>query len=376
MGWHPFLRLNDTTGFRAEGEASFTPIGSRVRRRGRGWSGRGMLSEYGEQVEGSVVIRWEKGYDEVVAVLTDLPAKQTNVSWYFQRFWIEGEYKDHKSGGWGWEQTKMTDPKRAERLWLVMAVAMQIAVLVGGLEDAQEQEKRAGKARQTRTPRRRGRPAKTWQRPRGREQSCLMRGQQSIHAAMLQREPLPQGFVISEPWPTQTYPRNKPADCWLKKRKKKEEMNKHEQKRRQRKAQQEAENRQPSLLERLKRQRQASRARAAQNAVREQQEREAEHKRMQQEQAAQRMQRLQQDKQRQEELAQKREVRKRAREEREQIREERRLWHAENQRDREARKLRQMERVARRSSPAQCASLASSTIFPLPHALAEPLKPP
>ncbi|BCL79880.1 hypothetical protein ccbrp13_23450 [Ktedonobacteria bacterium brp13] len=239
------------------------------------------MSEYGEQVEGTVVIRWEKGYDEIVAVLTDLPAKQTNVSWYFQRFWIEGEYKDHKSGGWGWEQTKMTDPKRAERLWLVMAVAMQIAVLVGGLEDAQEQEKRAGKARQTWTPRRRGRPAKTWQRPRGREQSCLIRGQQSIHAAMLQREPLPQGFVISEPWPTQTYPRNKPADCWLKKRKKKEEMNKHERKRRQRKAQQEAENRQPSLLERLKRQRQASRARAAQNVEREQREREAEHKRIQ-----------------------------------------------------------------------------------------------
>ncbi|BCL79879.1 hypothetical protein ccbrp13_23440 [Ktedonobacteria bacterium brp13] len=88
------------------------------------------------------------------------------------------------------------------------------------------------------------------------------------------------------------------------------------------------------------------------------------------------MQHLQQDKQKQEELAQKREVRKRASEEREQIREERRLWHAENQRDREARKLRQTERVARRSSPAQCASLASSTIFPLPHALAEPLKPP
>lgn len=50
-------------------------------------------------------------------VVTDLPAEEAEVGWYFLRFWIEGEYKDHKSGGFGWQQTKMTDAKRAERLW-------------------------------------------------------------------------------------------------------------------------------------------------------------------------------------------------------------------------------------------------------------------
>ena len=49
---------------------------------------------------------------------------------------LENEYKDHKSGGWGWEQTKMTDPKRAERQWLARAVAM----LVAGQKEAAEQE--------------------------------------------------------------------------------------------------------------------------------------------------------------------------------------------------------------------------------------------
>lgn len=376
LGWHPFLRVNDTMGFRAEGEADFRPIGSRVRRRGRGWSGRGEWSEQGERMQGTLLIRWEKGYDESVAVVTDMAPEEANVSWYFQRFWVEGEYKDHKSGGYGWEQTKMTDPKRAERLWLVMAVAMLITVLVGGLEEAQEQEQRAQGARKASSPRRRGRPAKAWQRPRGREQSCLMRGQQRIQAAVIRGEALPQGYGVSEAWPTQTYPRSKPASSWLKKCKTKKAARKHEQKRQQRASQQQAAPRQLSQQERIKRQRQAMRARAAQNAVREQQEREDEHTRAQQEQAAQRLHTIQQNKQKQEARAQKREVRKRVREEHEVIREQRRLWHEEVQRDREARLRRREERAARGGSQTQCSSLASSTILALPHALAEPLEPP
>ena len=87
-------------------------------------------------------------------MVTDLEKKKAEVGWYFQRFWIEGEYKDHKSGGWKWQQTKMVDAKRAERLWLAMAVAMQITVLVGGLEEAQEQEQQERKKKQAKQARR------------------------------------------------------------------------------------------------------------------------------------------------------------------------------------------------------------------------------
>ena len=41
-----------------------------------------------------------------------------------------------KRGGWGWHQTKMVDPERAERLWLAIAVATLWAVSVGGEADA------------------------------------------------------------------------------------------------------------------------------------------------------------------------------------------------------------------------------------------------
>lgn len=128
LGWHPMLRVKEDLSFRTDGEEQFSPMGMRVRRRGRGWSGKGEWSEHGERMEGTVLIRWEKGYEEKLVVVTDLSEKEANAAWYQMRFWIEDEYKDHKSGGWGWEQTKMTDPKRAERQWLARAVAMQIAV--------------------------------------------------------------------------------------------------------------------------------------------------------------------------------------------------------------------------------------------------------
>jgi hypothetical protein len=44
---------------------------------------------------------------------------------------IEGGFKDMKRGGWQWQQTKMTDPARAERLWLALAVATLWVISVG-----------------------------------------------------------------------------------------------------------------------------------------------------------------------------------------------------------------------------------------------------
>src|SRR5437762_2252975 len=128
---------------------------------------------------------------EKLVVVTDLDEKEANAAWYQMRFWIEDEYKDHKSGGWGWQQTKMTDPKRAERQWLARAVAMQMAVLVGGQEEAEEQEHKRRKALQHKGKRRVGRPPKAIQRPRAREQSVLERGKQTMHAAVLRGEEMP-----------------------------------------------------------------------------------------------------------------------------------------------------------------------------------------
>jgi hypothetical protein len=58
--------------------------------------------------------------------------------------------KDSKRGRWHWEQTKMTDPARAEWLWLIIAVATLWTVAVGcAAEHAAEQAPQRVQMRQT-----------------------------------------------------------------------------------------------------------------------------------------------------------------------------------------------------------------------------------
>ena len=55
-----------------------------------------------------------------------------DAAWYGLRVWIEQGFKLIKRGGWQWQRTRMTDPERAERLWLAVAVATLWLVSVGG----------------------------------------------------------------------------------------------------------------------------------------------------------------------------------------------------------------------------------------------------
>lgn len=219
-GWHPMMRVNESMGLRAEGEQDFRPIGERVQRRGREWTGRGEWSEEGERMTGTVLVRWEKGYEEKLAVVTDLEPKDAEVAWYQMRFWIEGGFKDQKRGGWRWEQTKMTDPARAGRLWLAIAVAMWWVVSVGCEEEAREELEALKKKQRKKRPV--GRPRKQYQRPRAKEQSCMVRGQQTISVAQHSGQELPMGHVVSPAWPVHLYPVSKPSASWVKKRKRKE----------------------------------------------------------------------------------------------------------------------------------------------------------
>lgn len=399
LGWHPMLRVNETLSFCAKGESSFAAIGTRVRRQGRGWKGQGEWSEEGERMAGTLLIRWEKGYEEQLAVVTDLPEQEAEAAWYQMRFWIEGEYKDHKSGGWGWQQTKMVEASRAERLWLAMAVAMQQAVLVGGQEEAREQEDKERKQRKgkpEKSSRRVGRPAKPIWRPRGREQSCLVRGQQSIKAALIRGEAIPIGHVVAEAWPRQTYRLRAPTSSWVKKKKEKEVAQRQRHQRRERKAEQKRAERQASLghqREQAERQKQQwaeeqrewqdYRAEQARKRAQAKQEQEADRRRIKQERKAHTSEQTQKrerkhglQEERQQELAQKREQRLRLREEQEQERRLRRFWHQEVQREREERQRRKAERAARGSQAAPPSSSARSSLFTVRESLTEPPEPP
>jgi hypothetical protein len=383
LGWHPMLRVKEDLSFRATGEESFSPMGMRVRRRGRGWKGKGEWSEHGERMQGTVLMRWEKGYEEKLVVVTDLDEKESHAAWYQMRFWIEDEYKDHKSGGWGWEQTKMTDPKRAERQWLARAVAMQMAVLVGGQKEAAEQERQRRAQRQLKGKRRVGKPPKPIGRPRAREQSVLMAGQQRIQGSVIRGEEIPQGHVVTEEWPKQTYRVAKPTKSWAIKCREKEAKKRHQKNKQARACQGEKGEAHSPRPKHQKKQHCPKAPRHLQKKDRLKQEQQAkrlliEQKREQRkrEQEEHRQRKQQEREERKREQEHKRERRLRAREEREQEQLRRRAWHEEVKSQREQRLARKLERMARRASAAATNPSALSTILTHSQPLASLPKPP
>jgi hypothetical protein len=129
-------------------------------------------------------------------VLTDLPPAQADVAWYGLRAWIACSYKDMKRGGWHWEQTKMTDPRRAERVWLAMALATLWVVSVGCHAEATQPARVLSALPETHIARRR-----TKGRRQPRALSCFHRGRLLLITTLIHGLDLPPMALIPEPWP-------------------------------------------------------------------------------------------------------------------------------------------------------------------------------
>lgn len=140
LGWHPLMRINHLSKFRARGSRPSLPVTAFVPDVGQRWQGQGVAfpRRPHRRLACTLLACWEAGHDEAWFVLTDLEADQSEGLWYGMRAWIEHGFKLLKSGGWQWQMTRMTDPDRASRLWLVLAVASRYVLAVGGEADASD----------------------------------------------------------------------------------------------------------------------------------------------------------------------------------------------------------------------------------------------
>ena len=141
LGWHPLMRVKKGGTFRPAGWGEFRSltkllpdIGGTFRAEGRAYAT--------EKLPCTLLARWDEGYAEPWFVLTDLPPEAAEAVWYGLRTWIEQGFKVIKGGGWDWDKTRMEDPERVERLWLVMAVAT-LWVTALGIEDEVREENEA-----------------------------------------------------------------------------------------------------------------------------------------------------------------------------------------------------------------------------------------
>jgi hypothetical protein len=142
LGWHPLMRITHLSKFRAHGSRASLPVTAFVPKVGQRWQGRGVAFPRRpcRRLDGTLLACWEAGHDEPWFVLTDLGPDQSEGLWYGMRAWIEQGFKLLKHGGWQWQMTRMTDPDRASRLWLVLAVATRYVLAVGGEADASDTE--------------------------------------------------------------------------------------------------------------------------------------------------------------------------------------------------------------------------------------------
>jgi hypothetical protein len=197
LGWHPFLRINTGGTFRPAGTACFRPLRTFVPQPGTRWQGRGTaFARKARRLECTLLACWEAQYKDPWLILTDLAPEASEAGWYGLRAWIEQGFKLTKRAGWQWHRTRMTDPTRAARLWLAVAVATLWLVSIGGIVDATIPEGTlpdvTGQCPGYRRPRR----ATRW-----RLVSVFRRGWITLLGTLLRHDPLPTGYFVPEPWP-------------------------------------------------------------------------------------------------------------------------------------------------------------------------------
>lgn len=220
QGWHPFMRINSNGTFRPVYEKQRRPLRSFVPEVGTQWQGRGQaFQDAPKQLRCTLLARWDEGYTDPWLVLTDLPPEAAEVCWYGLRAWIEQGFKRLKSGGWDWQKTHMSDPERAERLWLVLAVGTWWCLLVGGEAESEipvetiralPEEPRPQRCRREEPPPAvllspaspGSEPAERAEKQPVRVISVFARGRTVIVNTLIREGRLRLGRALPEPWPT------------------------------------------------------------------------------------------------------------------------------------------------------------------------------
>jgi DDE family transposase len=208
LGWHPFLRLNTGGTCRPAGTRCFRPLRTFVPQTGTRWQGRGTaFAGKPRRLDCTLLACWEAGYKDPWLILTDLAPEASDAGWYGLRAWIEQGFKLTKRAGWQWHRTRMTDPARAARLWLAVAVATLWVVSIGGVVDATIPEGTLPDVSGLCPAYRRPRRATQW-----RLVSVFRQGWLTLMGALLRHDPLPAGRFLPEPWPAIRWRRENSAE--------------------------------------------------------------------------------------------------------------------------------------------------------------------
>jgi hypothetical protein len=200
LGWHPLLRINSyNADFRPEGGreggpegGDYVPVASLAAAEGESYAAAGVMFRNPDKRQACTLLaRHEAGHEQAWHLVTDLPPSEADAAWYGMRAWVERGFRHTKGGGFHWDDTRMTDPDRAARLWLAMAVASVLLLRQGGRQEQEQpqQEHEPRRQRQRERPRRR------------RILSVFCTGMLLVRIAALVGTPTPHARFVPESWP-------------------------------------------------------------------------------------------------------------------------------------------------------------------------------
>jgi len=81
----------------------------------------------------NVIVTWNDDEQAPMYLVTNFDLSQEALHWYDRRFWIEPMFRDDKSLGFNLQTSHLRDPKRMERLLLIVSLAYLWMLFLGSL---------------------------------------------------------------------------------------------------------------------------------------------------------------------------------------------------------------------------------------------------
>lgn len=195
LGWHPLMRIKRAAAFRPKGWRHWYSGSELVPQRGGRFAMRG-LAYKSEPLACTLLGIWDERHEDAWLLLTDLPPKAANPCWYAWRAWIEQGFKVSKSAGLDWQNSRMTNPERAERQFLAIAVTTLWLVAVGSEVEHAERIETLGRVPCEGEPPIEGEPQ-----TRARRIRLFFQGAAAVIAGLINGPTMPHGVLHPQPFP-------------------------------------------------------------------------------------------------------------------------------------------------------------------------------
>lgn len=130
-GWHFVLRVQDHTRVKLEADGPTMPMAELAPHKGDGWCGAAWVFKKAGWRRVNPVAWWPHDSDERWLIITDRPPTLQRCMEYRKRMQQEQSFRDEKSHGFNWKLSRVRRPDHADRLLLIMAVAMTLLIQLG-----------------------------------------------------------------------------------------------------------------------------------------------------------------------------------------------------------------------------------------------------